>query len=470
MAQQRRTKKQREESRKPDTLIASGGASVKASFVVTEDEFKEPERQRVNLLKYEWIHFLDRKYEFYKGLLELFNNSTTLRRCITDKRDMALGDGFIATQATSRILLGLGSDTDPVPEERLREIGDLIGNVNLLGEDLQEVISKCFLDRFLTGNVVVELVKTTNEEGQEVVYLYHTPLDKVAIRKPKEQEELELEYGLYDFWLTQQPTKTEVKVLNHYPRWTETEDGTERCVIHVKDYAPGFDFWGIPDWITARFWAELEYRIPKYNLSKFKNGFTPSAIVQFFGSVGKDEAQKIVKEFTDKFTDTGNDAKMFVQILRDERLKANVQTLEDKNQGNYLDLQQLASQAIVNACRYTMSLAGFATEGKLGTNQQIRLEAEYVMNMSIKPVQNQLLAQIINPWLQESLDEGSEIQLAISNSMPVSFMGDVDPADNLLTNEQREILGFEPLEDNQLDQLNVERRRGSLTIQSGTNE
>ena len=43
----------------------------------------------------------------------------------------------------------------------------------------------------------------------------------------------------------------------------------------------------------------------------------------------------------------------------------------------------------------------------------------------------------------------SGIYLAISNSLPVSFFGDIDPKAVLTTNEQREILGYNPIEETQ---------------------
>ena len=50
----------------------------------------------------------------------------------------------------------------------------------------------------------------------------------------------------------------------------------------------------VPDWISAKIYAELEYRIPKFNQSKFENGFTPSAIISLFGSTNQEEAETLI--------------------------------------------------------------------------------------------------------------------------------------------------------------------------------
>ena len=224
---------------------------------------------------------------------------------------------------------------------------------------------------------------------------------------------------------------------------------------------PGFEYWGLPSWIAARYWAELEYRIPKYNISKFKNGFMPSAIVQFFGAATQEEARKLIDDFRTCFTDTGNNSKVMAQVLRDERFKAIVTPIEDNNEGNWLELGDQAAQQIVTATRWTMALAGHATAGQLGTNQQLRDEIELITNMSIKPVRGLMLSRVFNPFLKEYIEHTSETglddkYLTIANSAPVSFAGDVDVNANLTTTEKREVLGYDALTQEQItEQTNL---------------
>ena len=196
-------------------------------------------------------------------------------------------------------------------------------------------------------------------------------------------------------------------------------------------------------------WAEMEYRIQRFNTSKFENGFMPSGILQFFGSMTQTEAKSLVEGIESKFTGMGNNHKLFVQILRDEKLKANWIPTSKENEGEFLNLQNLAASAIVVANRWSKSLAGFATSGQLGTNQQIRQEMEYLQNTVIKPRQNLLLSKIINPFLNEISAYNQafvDVTFGISNTLPVSFMGDIAVEQNLSINEKREILGYAPIE------------------------
>jgi hypothetical protein len=74
---------------------------------------------------------------------------------------------------------------------------------------------------------------------------------------------------------------------------------------------------------------------------------------------------------------------------------------------------------------------------------------EYLQNTVIKPRQNLLLSKIINPFLKEIglyNPAFTDVTFGISNTLPVSFMGDVAVEQNLSLNEKREILGYAPVE------------------------
>lgn len=432
--------------------------------ILQEDLIREFQPDRFNtdesyLINGQWVRFFDPNSSFLKGLMALINNSTTLRNVIQQKTSLTMGEGFNAVQSkevpflqTFRRLLKKLAVTD----NGIEEMNSLISSVNLNNETLEEVIEKAVFDWWAFGNSIVELVKGTRQ-GKEVVYLYHVPLYKVAIKKANENNIVK-EIGISENWENQTGTNEGIRTIPLYPEFNTKG----RTAIHIKQYSAGFFYWGLPENVAGRFWAEIEYRIPKYNISKFKNGFVPSAILQFFGSLTQEEAKKLVASVEDTFTDTGRNSKMLVQVLRDEKYKLNAQVLEDKNDGNYMDLQALASQAIVTANRWTMSLAGLATAGKLGSNQQIRDELDYVINTSIKQARRKILQSIVNPFVKENALLNPALQgimLEIANMNPVSLASYLDPKELLLQNEQRQILGFDALDTETQQTLKTETEK-----------
>jgi hypothetical protein len=417
------------------------------------------------LVNGEWVRFFDVRDSFLKGLMALINNSTTLRNVLNQKTTLTLGDGFLPYKSDNIPYLQTFRKFIQkifVADNSVNDLNNLIGNVNLNNETLEDVIKKVAFDYWAFGNAFVEFVEA-KREGKTVVMMYHVPVHKVAIKKTDETNIIKY-IGVSDNWeLDQGVNVTQIPI---YPKF-DNVNGSKRSAVHIKNYCPGFFYWGIPSNIASRFYAELEYRIPKYNIAKFKNGFVPSAILQFFGNMSKEEAAKMVKNVKDSFTDTEKNAKMLVQVLSDEKYKMNATILEDKNDGSYMDLQKIASQGIITGNEFTTALAGFATGGKLGTNQQMRDELEYVTNTTIKPVRRKILQNIINPFIKENQRVGAVdngLMLSIANMNPISLASQLDANSVLLTDEKREILGFDALDEKGKMQMQNEK-----TVTNGNN-
>jgi hypothetical protein len=140
---------------------------------------------------------------------------------------------------------------------------------------------------------------------------------------------------------------------------------------------------------------------------------------------------------------------MFVQALRDESYKADVQILNNQEEGEFQALADLAAKEIITAHRWTPSLAGLSTAGQLGSNQQIRSEFDIVYNTVIRPAQ-----QYVMRWINKAIDIAGEvtgndwtgIDLDLKKPMPVTFAGDIEVSNVMTVNEQRKELGLEPLE------------------------
>ena len=405
-----------------------------------------------------WVRFFEQNDTFLKSLIACVNNSPTLRRIIADKTNMVTGDGFIPMQGRSDALLTTSKAAPAnLSRARLNALEDHIQRVNLHGQSLTEILAALAYDYDAFGNCFAEIVT-----GPGVCYIYHVPVYMVGIRKA-EPDQIIRSVGIYDNW-EEVPLSSEAghyaskgfREVPIYPAFSDVEDGLQRSIIHLKQYAPGYFYWGLPEWVGAKMWAELEYLIQRFNVSKLENGFVPAGVLQFFGQMNAQEAKDMLKAVESKFSGTGNNNKVFMQVVRDEKLKAQWQPLAQIHDGEFMQLQELAASAIVTANRWSKSLAGFATEGQLGTNQQIRQEMEYLQNTVIKQRQNLLLSRVINPYLELSAKAGlitSGIQFGISNALPVSFMGEISVENALTDTEKREILGYGPREEEELEEM-----------------
>lgn len=440
------------------SILASSSVTIGAdpmTHLIAPDIFNEPTRERLEMGGNKWVRFFDQNDTFLKSLIAVVNNSPTLRRIINDKTNMVVGDGFIPMTGRSNSMLTTNKAAEATlnPAD-LNAIEDCIEKVNMHGHTLQEVLGMLAFDYDAFGNCFAELV-----QGDGFCYLYHVPIYMIGLRRAGEDRVIR-SVGIYDNWeevpLASEGTQYAEKGFREvpmYPEFSPAIDGLRRSIIHVKQYAAGYFYFGLPEWIGAKMWAEIEYRIQRFNTSKFQNGFMPSGFLQFFGSMSPQEATKMLAAIEKKFTGSGNNHEIFMQVVRDEKLKANWVPMTVMQDGEFMDLQTLAASAIVVANRWSKSLAGFATEGQLGTNQQIRQEMEYLQNTVIKQRQNVLLSRVINPYLKVSSESGAPIpaglQFGVSNSLPVSFMGEISVENALTTDEKREVLGYGPAETQQ---------------------
>lgn len=406
-----------------------------------------------------YVPFLD----FCNGLLNeitsIINTSPTCAAIIAQKTAMGVGDGLVIIEGTNNnILSSMRKMREPAKlnEKDLASLNDFLHNVNAEGETITDVLTKIFADFWSYGNVYIELIKSEVSTGGETAKSFtirHVPLSWCRPRKVEGKQAAVTHIGISNEFLEGQLEPNDVVDIPVFPVFAQINDeGGERSIIHIKSYSPGFFYWGLPDWIAASLWGEIEYRGAKYNQSKFANGFAPSALITLFASMNNKEGQEWIDNIVDSFTNTGNNAKIIASVLRDTEAKMDVQLLTDKNEGNYMELSQLAREQIITAHRWSPALVGKSTAGTLGSNQQIRSEREIVQNDVINPIQNLIITKFLNPVIAEAAifleEKGWEnISFDIVPTMPISFIGDLEPAEVLTRDEQRAAFGLEPLED-----------------------
>ena len=441
---------------KPGGLLASGVMN-RGRVVLPEDRFEEPTRQAgIYKIVGDYIAFLTEGDSLLWTMMEVYNNSPTTRSIIRQKATMTIGDGFTAQKGRrSGLFQGLTKATmQPATNEDLIALNDALQVVNGDGESLLDVAYKCAIEYITYGNAYFGMARTADS-----VYGFNIPFVKgrLAEKRPFETGYV----GINEDWKIKSFTDGTVERLPLWPVWEPDEDGIERTVVHLRDYAPGFDYYGLPEWISALLYAELEYRISKFNSSKFDNGFMPSGLLQLFGAVSEEEAREIVKEVHNHFTGTGKNTGLLVQVLSDETYKAQFTQFEQTHEGEFMELAQLAVQEIVSSHRWTMALAGISTAGQLGTNEQIKREFEIAQNAVIKPIQEMILTNVVNRFVDEKakLEPAlTGLYLGFANSTPVSFLGDIDVNQILTNDEKRELAGYGAMEEDEVtDEMKTKR-------------
>ena len=217
--------------------------------------------------------------------------------------------------------------------------------------------------------------------------------------------------------------------------------------MHLRNDVPEYDYYGLPESLQVLKWADIEYKIGEFNLTKLKNGFFPSVALTVVGTPpeGMTE-QQYVEKLQEKFTDEGNNHKMVVQMVDDKDQAFQVTEFTGASEGEMLQLQTTARDMIVSGHRWFPALAGISTAGQLGSNQQIRNEYNIALKGLIIPQYQKPLLRFYNDLLMIA---GFDVELGILNVAPVGIEDSLDPKAVLTQDEQREMLGFAPLTDEQ---------------------
>ena len=300
---------------------------------------------------------------------------------------------------------------------------DYIKNVNADGESLREVFSKLADDYYTFGNAYLEGV--IYDGG---VNLYHIDATTVRMAKNKKIALVHPDWAKYN---------TMKDELNEIPIYPEVKNN--RFIMQYKDYEPTFSFYGLPDYVAALEHIAVDYEIGKWNHTKFKNGFQPSAIVEISGDMGEEEAKKLVKEAQKKFVGEGNNGKIMFIVKNGDTSAANVSIIKDDQDGSWLDLQRITDQNIVTAHRWQPSLSGLVSSGKMNnTGSEIRIAYDLAMTTVIRDTSD-LILNGIKTILYDEMGILSN-ELSIHYEPPISFATQIDPTKVLTINEQRALL------------------------------
>tara|TARA_R100000734_G_C3319284_1_gene114968 strand:- start:14065 stop:15222 length:1158 start_codon:yes stop_codon:yes gene_type:complete len=353
-------------------------------------------------LRDDWIPFgADNLFPQY--LAELKRQSSTHRSVLAQKTTFTTGGGFLSDN---------------------KELVDFISDVNANGESLKDCFKKLADDYFTYGNAYLEGV--IYDGG---VNFYHKDASTARLGKNKKH------VYFHPDWTDYRKNKDKTQRIPIYPNVSNS-----RFIIHYKDYESTFSFYGLPDYVAALEHIAIDYEIGKFNHTNFKNGFSPSAIVTVNGDFGEAEAEKFVEAAKDTLTGSGNNSKILFLVKNgDDSRGTDVQIINNKEDGDFLDLQKLTDQNIITAHRWQPALSGIISSGKMNnTGSEIRIAYDLAMSTVIRDTTN-ILLDPIKRVISNEMGIDTE-DLTVAYEPPISFLSDIDPKQVLTINEQRAML------------------------------
>lgn len=417
-----RRKYQQKPAKKTNKVLAYGFSKDTSQEVPTETK-------KLDRLRNSWIPFGDDNL-FPQQLSELSRSASTHRAILNTKTTFTIGEGFHTL------------------DEKLE---DYIQDVNANGESLDDVMRKVISDYWTHGNAFLEIVL-----GAGYINLYHQDATTARVHKGKKK------ILFHPDWQNVRRSEDKVKAIDLYPHFKK-EGQISRAVIHFSDYESTYFYYGLPDYVAALDHIKIANQIGKYNLTRFKNGFMPSAIIELGADMSEDEAQQFIDEARSKLTGENNNSKILFIAKNGEEAASNVQVINDTSDGSFMELQTITNDNIISAHRWNPALSGIQVAGSLGNNQQILTVYDIVMSTVIKEPQQMILREVKKVLKREGNYKVSDLHIV--NKPPVTMLGAINPTEYISLQEGRKIFHLPELTEEEMELLLQEKNK----VKDGTN-
>lgn len=406
---------------KADTKIKSNARNrILAS--VTGVQTPNVTRENVDLKnsRSKWI-------PFFKGSKNVWINDLALR-----KRRSATNGAVIE----SKTVYSIGKKLLFLEDNELVDLNDsqlaYFNEINANDESLYDVYSKVQADYIEFGNAYIEVVKKAGR-----VSLFHRDATTVRISVDGDKAYIS------NFW--RDIGENIIYPNRDYPISEIDLTGKKsNYLVHVKNYEPEYQTYGVPDYSGALKDADIEYKISTFNLSKLDNGFFPSVLLQLFGEPpdGKDP-QQYVRDIVNKFTGEGNARKVVAELLDDKEQAASIHEFTSPQTGEFVELKQLVKEGIIEGHRWHSALM-MQVQGKLANASDIRTAFEMVNNTVI-PAYRKPILKAFKTLLNETPLSG--LDLEIMPIRPVSSADRINVSEVWTINELRKETGKDEIEE-----------------------
>ena len=273
-------------------------------------------------------------------------------------------------------------------------------------ESLSQVIGKVIKDKVLFGNAFMEVVIVRGE-----VALFHQDATRCRVSKPtKDAGERII---LSKDWESHQSNYD--KSLPIFPRFEIAEDKTMRSIVHIKDYEPMFEHYGIPSYIGGITSARIGAKTSQWNESRLDNSFQLSGVLELVSAEDSEDAlNQTVKAVTEKFGGSSKAGQVLVSVANEEG-GAKFTPIQSNNDGDWRELHYASSEDLVVAHSWYMALAGLNYTSGFSADRILH-EYKIALNTVILPEQNEML-EILNAILAKVGVDGAS--LAFKNTAPI---------------------------------------------------
>lgn len=258
-------------------------------------------------------------------------------------------------------------------------------------QSLNDVIKQMFWEFVVGGNLFLEIIwKQNRSEG---IAGFHIIPSKYMRAKAPENYELTTDtwYYCHDWINWRKAGIVEFKEF-------DPTNYTDRQILHIKQYSPGYLFYGVPDYLSSMLDIQLSRSISEFNLSNISNGASPSMWVHFPQEApdSQNDQEDILRRLEDRYRGSQNAGRIIVSYGGESGKPEITQITPTMQTGGYSEIFALVRENILAGHKIVDgSIIGLPNPtGFNSSADQLETTFKLFMNTSVKPLQEFLIREL----------------------------------------------------------------------------
>ena len=347
-----------------------------------------------------YIPFLSPKDNFFNTLLEARLQSTTQNACVVTKTNYTVGDGVVIRNLKDKQV------ADPQWLEFFKYSNNKRQGFNR--------VYRTIVETFLTfGNVPIEIVVGSAGKKKFLNIYVKNQLD-CRLEWPDKNFEVNNLIVSRFFRKQGSVTLTEenctaIPLYKAGPgtkdkMWLEGKDadgkptGVKRTAIWLKNDVAGYDYYGLPSYVSALINELQEYQGGRYNLDNLENNMTIGGMLILTGNLSEDEASKVSDTIINQHSGEGKRGRVAVVASEEGIDNSKYISYDTHKDGSFIELDDKAMQKIIFANEWDSVLAGLPSGGGLGKgNGYLNEVYQQKLKTVIRPLHRLIHDSVIVP-------------------------------------------------------------------------
>jgi len=258
-------------------------------------------------------------------------------------------------------------------------------------ETLNDVVQQIFWEFVVGGNVFLEIVwKTDRREG---ISGFHVIPSKFIRAGAPKNDELYSDTWYYSHDWTNWKRAGIIEFKEFDP-----DNYTDRQIIHIKSYQPGYLFYGVPAYLSSMLDIRLSRAISEFNLSNISNGASPSLWVHFPQEApdSQNDQEEILERLEGRYRGSANAGRIVVSYGGESGRPEITQITPTMQTGGYAEIFALVRENILAGHKIVDgSIIGLPSPtGFNSSAEQLETTYKLFMNTSVKPMQEFIIKEL----------------------------------------------------------------------------